>query len=499
MAWFFNKHKEPIIEKPPESDTAWTAPSQFSQVGNGKFLVFNKDILLYRKGQAVYDDMMRDDQVKAAYRLNIDTIVSRKYRFSYPEGNKKLAKIATFFEESLRLYFHGTIIELMDMVLSSKKTGFSITEMIFGAQQIDGKTYWILVDAKPKPFHTFRWIIDAFGNTKGLQQEQQGRYVELDPAKFLVHVTNPLADPVYGESDLRAAYLPYWSKKNIQRFWNIYLERIAGGFVTATIEGGLSDADLATLRNAITNITAQSAMILPKGVKLDVVMANPTDSFEKAIAVHDLAIARSLLVPNTLGLTPQQRVGAYAQSKTQQQMFFQTLIRQGDNLADVMNEQLFRPLAWWNFGVQEYPLMRFEPYTDDQKQALAAAWTSSVKDGSVLNTFKDEQRTRTLLDYDQRDKLPSDENPDKKAALAGRIIDQNAGKQGEKVEKDEKKRINGLISLHLSELGLKDATTKEEMAFSITRRIVEILEKPGISKGQTLIFLAKEIPSDILS
>ena len=407
--WFASKVKDkPVLPNPPTGEKAWASDSAFMLLGQ-RFEPWNPDILLRSKGADVYWKMLRDDQVKAAYSFIIGTIASRSWRFDVPdseaESAAQLEEIAQFFTYVMENTLRGTPQQMFKSVLSSKATGYSVSEMVFGPIAYDGQTRWGLRAVKLRPFHTFRWRVDAYGNVQELIQQQGSQATVLDPRKFIIHVTNPHIDPVFGESDLRAAYRPYWEKDNILKFWNIYLERLAGGLAIGTVTGTLASTEREALQNVLSNLSASTGILLPDGVALDVKLPPSTDAFSHAVADRNFAITRALLMPALLGLAPEQRTGARAQSETQQESFLQIMGMEGDQLADTLNEQVFRPLALWNFGVEEFPKLRFDVFTQAQKRAIVEAWLAAVAGGAVHNLEQDEVRTRDLLGYNP---LPGD-------------------------------------------------------------------------------------------
>ena len=393
-----------VQNKPPKGEIAWSGDSFFARAG-APFESYNRDELVWRKGPHIYDRMMRDDQVKAAFNFVLDTIASRSWRFELPDVEdselEKQKEIQKFLTWNMKKFLRGTIEQLFKNVLNSKKTGYSVNEMVFVATEFEGNLRWAVKAVKLKPFWTFTFRHDEFGNIIDLKQRQGvGDGTKLDPRKFILHITNPTMDPIFGESDLRSAYRAFWAKENILKFMNIYLERMAGGFIWAKVDGALSPKEKNDMRDILSRMSSSTGLMVPSTVDLNVEMPASTEAFENAISVYDLQIARSLLMPNLLGLTSPNRTGAFAQSKTQQEGFLIVMGLQGDDLADTMNEQLFRPLAFWNFGVDNFPRLVFDPFTEEQKRAVVTAWNEAVNKGTVTNLPQDEERTRELLCYD---------------------------------------------------------------------------------------------------
>ena len=433
----------PIPVAPQKGETAWSSDTFFGSRG-APFEAWNPDLLLRNKGAGIYWTMLRDDQVKAAYTFVVGTIVSRSWRFEVTGEDadaEKQQEIADYFSHVLNSVLRGTPQQLFKNVMSSKATGYSVVEMVFGPTEWQGRTMWALRAAKLKPFHTFRWRVDPFGNVIDLMQDQGSAQVALDPRKFLIHITNAHIDPVFGESELRAAYRPYWEKENILKFWDIYLERFAGGFATATVKGALASAEKTALQSTIRNLSSSTGILLPDGVEIEMNLPASTDAFEKAVNQRDMAITRALLMPALLGLAPEQATGARAQSETQRDAFLQIMGMEGDQLVDVLNEQLFRPLAEWNFGTTDIPKLKFDPFTEGQKRAAVEAWGVALEKGIVHNLEGDEGHVRDLLGFDP---LPNDFDWEAEAEKARELFmpaaKQEAVADPKEAEKEERSK-----------------------------------------------------------
>src|SRR3990167_3266223 len=215
---------EDVSAKPFKGETAWQS-ANFS--GARPFEPWNPDQLIAQKGASIYKEMRRDDQVKAALAFVLDTIVSRKWRFELPsvgdETYDTQSEIANFFSWNLNKVLNGSWTDAMRQVLDSKATGYSVNEMVFAPMEYNGAPRWCLRALKLKPFESFRFALDPFGNITNLFQERGSGRIALDPRKFVVFRSNPEMDATFGESDLRACYRWYWYKQNFAKYWAIYL------------------------------------------------------------------------------------------------------------------------------------------------------------------------------------------------------------------------------------------------------------------------------------
>ena len=398
LSKMFASVEESILEKPPKGEIAWQSTSFFGTV---PYEPWNPDELVAQKGARIYKEMRRDDQIKAALAFVLDTIVSRQWRFAVPAGDspdaETQAKIADFFTWNLNNVLRGSWTDAMRQVLDAKATGYSVNEMVFASSDYDGASRWCLRALKLRPYETFRFRIDEFGNIVDLYQLRAAEREILDPRKFIIFRANQEMDSTFGESDLRACYRWYWYKQTIAKQWAMYLEQAAGGLVVAKVATALQNNNLET---ALKNRSGQTSLTVPDGVDIEVHYPASTDAYERAIDHYNLSICRALLMPALLGLGPQQKFGSNAQSSTHGDFFLLAMQRQGDSLADALNEQLFKPLAMWNFGTETFPLFTFDPFTADQKQQVVNAWGIAVKRGIVHQYEGDENKVRNLLGFD---------------------------------------------------------------------------------------------------
>jgi SPP1 gp7 family putative phage head morphogenesis protein len=289
-------------------------------------------------------------------------------------------------------------------------TGFSICEKVFEPMAWNDKTMWGLLDIKLRPFDTFNggFTLDPYGNILSLKQGASASGVDIPLDKVVHFVHQPDIDRIYGESDLRAAYRPWWSKDIVIKFQNIHLERHASGFIWAQLAGNLTDRQKTDLEKVMKNISALMAAIMPAGVDLKSMNPMNTEAFDKAVAQYDKAISKSILVPNLLGLSEQGNVGSYSQSGTQMKAFFWILEQIAVRLAEALNEQLFRDLAFWNFGTEDFPPFTFAKMSEEQKELIIRLWNDLVGK-SVERTDIDEAHIRNMLGFPDKPEKEGEE------------------------------------------------------------------------------------------
>jgi len=386
-----------------QGELAWSEGLFFGRVPLERW---NPDDLITRHGYAIYRKMMTDDQVSALVSLKQSVITGRPWQIQTQDDSPAQVQCAAFFQSMLENQLTGTFQQTLRELLSSQVYGFSVLEKIFQPQEFNGQKLWAVQQLKLRPAESFTFQTDHHGNLTTLLQEQGGKRVELPRERFVLHVTRPEVHPQYGESDLRPCHRHWWAKSNILSFWNVYLERMAAGFVHGRVTGQMSPGEREELRQVMRNLNSQTSIITPGSVELQMVTAPSTDAFERAVAMRDKAMARALLVPNLLGFAEQGSTGSYSQSRTQLETFFLVMNGLADSIADTLNEQLLRDLAYWNFGLNDAPRFVFDPLSEGQRREFARAWSEVVGRGAVTNTPVDESRTRDLLGYPSLSKPP---------------------------------------------------------------------------------------------
>lgn len=381
-----------------------------SKLYNGNFPKYNPDELISRKGFKIYKQMMLDEQVKAVVRFKRDAITSRDIMFVMPEDDEAIIKPGTeahrrisIYESMVRQSF-GSFVDGMNYVLMAMYQGFSMTEKIIDTFEHGGKPYLGVKELVPKPFETFEFETDKYGQIERVIQKIDNEEQTIDLDRFVYYVQNPEMDRHYGQSDLREAYRSWYSKDVIIRMYNQFLERFAGGFVigkpgqgTALTKGS---PDYNAMLAALNGLQNQSAILLPHNIDMDIERPSTTDQYERAIEMHDLQIAKSLLIPNLLGITPQAaNAGGFAQANTQLEAFLWTLDADATRLEEAINEQIFQPLSAMNFADGAGPLMRFKAVSDTKKLEIVKTWKELVSSLAVEATDTDEHHLREMLDF----------------------------------------------------------------------------------------------------
>lgn len=387
------------------------------------FRRLNPDDLAGKKGLAIYARMRIDEQVKAAVTFKRDAIISRGWTFEFDEDSKlsdtEKAKRKRVVEQIVRR-MPGTFVDSLNQIATGREFGFSLTEKVYQPVEIDGAQYVGVKALLGRDPCTFNFYTDKYGSLVRCEQEAAAERIPIDLAKFVHYVHNPEFDHYFGRSDLREAYRSWYFKNEMIKFWGLYMEKMGGGLVVASItaESNIqpNSVQYRELTTALAQVKASASVLLPKGVTAQVVFPQSSDAFEKACTWHDLAIAKALLVPNLAGVSHTGQTGAYSQAQSQMESFAWTLAADAARMESCIDEQLFSDLAEQNWGDGEYPCFKFKPLSGEMLRWIIDTWCKLVTAGTVIPTDLDEARLREILEMPPRDdKTPPLVDPNEEA------------------------------------------------------------------------------------
>lgn len=410
----FFRGKAPKLEQPypaqrDDSIVSYDSSSVFSAFAGGER--YNPDDLVGQKGIGIYAKMLQDEQVKSVTEFKLNAILGRGWTFKYEDGSRlspdeQKKRISVF--NAICKKIRGSFLDAIDGVATGREYGYSVTEKVYGQIDYEGARFTGLNMLLTRDPGSFRFFTDDYGLlTKISQRTNAHADVTIDRAKIIHYVHKPKWDLIYGRSELRAAYRAWYLKDITLKLWALHLERFGSGIPVATRDPASNAqpnaGDMDAFKRVMADFKAHTSIILPPGYSAEVVFPTSTDQFQKALEYHDLAVAKSQLVPNLMGVSHTGQTGAYSQSQTQFEAFFWTTSTDGKRLAECLNEQLFRDLGDQNWGDGDYPYFCFKPLTLDNAIKLLAAFRDMIGAGLAQATEDDERFLRELLELPERD------------------------------------------------------------------------------------------------
>src|SRR6266850_2655555 len=417
----------------------------FPGKGNERYAQYNPSALVGQQGLRVFDDMRRDDQVKAALAFKKYTVISTGWTIQSPEGQPadwEPTRFARFVLENLDPDEIGSCTLDGDLyeILGALDYGYSVTEKIWAPIE-DGE--WAghigLRSLKTRAPHGILFSQDEFGNLApdGIVQVTNrlttgGR---LPRNKFVLFTYQSQFGNPYGTSDLEAAYFPWWIKHNASKWLAMLLEALGIPPIFGLYDPQrYTPAQIDELKKIFQNLQARTFGIIPKpggttaqggASTLDFwspeLAGQASRVFLPALEHLDQRISRAILMPSLIGLTNDTSQGSFARSRVHFDVFLLVVeaIRK-DLERIVMEQQIIRPLLDLNFpGLTEYPKWQLFPITDDIRLEILNRWKDLVAGKVVVPQEDDEPHIRQLVKFpEKRPGTPEATGPTAPAAPA---------------------------------------------------------------------------------
>ena len=385
------------------------------------FLVkrYNPDSLVGKKGLKVYQEMKTDDQVKAS--LTVKKFARLSTGWEIKPGDEtnpqsvEMAEFITYVFKKMKGTFETDLLN----ILTAIEYGYSISEKVYGVYETGkykGKIGLMKLGSR-EPFG-YDFKTDEHNNVTGIVFENLNSFGQgnvgstenpFPPEKFVIYSYNAEHSNPYGQSDLRSAYAAWWSKRLNIKWWNIFGERFGMPTVVAKYPAkakGLDKNAIVEIDKILANLQAKSGFRIPDSITFELLEATRQGktSYGEAIDKFDGMIARSILVPNLLGLQEQKGTGSYALGKKHFDVFLFVLEMMGKDLEEtVVGEQIIRPLIDMNFGEVDmdiYPRFIFGSLAEDETAARATV-LKQLADAGLVD--KREEWVRGYLNIPERD------------------------------------------------------------------------------------------------
>lgn len=341
---------------------------------------YNPDPLVRGNNYSIYDEMRDDDQVKVCLALKKDMVLNSGWTISCKDE-----EIKAFIESNLNGLGELDAIEngldesLRDF-LSAYDFGFSLGEIIYSSPKDSKSGKWELRAIKVRPPHSFIFRIDDKGTVLEIEQLGTRKVLKLKPEIFIHNSYQSDFGNPYGKSDLRAAHQAWKAKKFIFRMAMRYAERFAGATVIGRYKPSMSTAEISRLHATLRSIQDNTTLTLPEEAQVEFLQAakDSSDTYNKLLHMCNMWIARSLLIPDLLGVSGDQvSGGSLALGKEHFKIFLSTIANDRLVLQKRITSKIVRPLVKVNFG--DVPCeFQFKPIESGEEKEYLRLWVDAV-------------------------------------------------------------------------------------------------------------------------
>jgi SPP1 gp7 family putative phage head morphogenesis protein len=356
-------------------------------VADSYLMPYNSDEIWQKTGDyRIYEDMVQDDQVSICLQLKKDLILGSGYELMSEEDDQEdmIKELRVALDDS-----DSPFLESIEEILTAYDFGFSLTEKIFKTGE-DGKLQLGCLKTR----HPNSWLIfqDDKGNVSKYEQNTVKGKIDINPKALIHFVNNKRFQNPYGTSDLRSAYNAWFAKRQVIRYFAIFLEKAASPIPVGRYEKNAPPGTAASLLDILKKFQTKTAIAIPKEVEVEFLEAKSNgEAYSKAINIFNMFIGRSLFIPDLLGMSGSETSGgSYSMGKEQIGLFFMHINRRRSAIEQLINNHLIKPLVLFNYGfVENFPKFKFKPLDDGQATELAKTWLEAVK-GKVFTPNEEE-------------------------------------------------------------------------------------------------------------
>lgn len=368
------------------------------------------DIVMRRMDYSIYDkDMPNDDQISVCLELKKDLVLGSGFEFVC-EGDTELgeaakpalqapksgspeqaslgteqggADLAELIKKDLEVAFNEDpdldIDQSFEEMLVAYEIGFSLTEKVWKKREDGSMTIKSL-----KTRHPSTWLLhtDKHGNVEKYEQRTSDGPKAIKPTSLIHYINNSRYQNPYGKSDLRAAYDAWFIKREIIKYYAIFLEKAASPMPYAKYPANTPPEQITALFNVVKKFQTKTAMVVPKDVEIQFLESKSNgEAYVKAINIFNMFIGRALFIPDLLGFQGAETSGgSYSLGKDQMAVLFKHIHKRRTRFEKLINIHLVKPFVLYNYGdVDKYPKFRLKEISDERASEYAKLWIEAIK------------------------------------------------------------------------------------------------------------------------
>lgn len=332
-----------------------------------------------RKGRELLKEMRTNDPVISAIFFAIESALRQAtWRVKPASESEADTEVAKFVESCLH-DMSFTWSDTLSFIFGFLEQGFSIVEIVYkvrngkngepASRHDDGRIGWR--KWSPRPALTLmegsEWIIDDNGGIQGCRQvDPLGKQIVIPINKMLLFRTtvgdnnSPEGRPIH-----RSMYAAWWYSQNIMEIEGIGIERDLAGIPVvylgddASKTGPSSDYNMAL--ELVTNLRndEQAGVVIPKakmgngasegnGILLELLASSGRRAYDTSAIIERYDKRKALAVLAQFIMLGMERVGSYALSKSQGDLFVISATSLLNSIADVINQYAIKRLIDYN-------------------------------------------------------------------------------------------------------------------------------------------------------
>ena len=298
----------------------------------------------------------------------------------FKSDNPRDKEIAEFVKDQISSLenFEEIQIDLLDAI----GKGFAVSEIIWGYDE----GHVVIEDILSR--HQKRFFWDSIDDSFKVRTQEHPEGILLPENKFILHKYKARSGHPSRAGILRVVAWMYLFKNYDVKDWVSFAEVFGLPLRLGTYQPGASEADKAALMQALIQIGADAAGMIPEGTKIEFITTEKTgstDLYDRLARYCDEQMSKAILGQT---LTSDSGGGSYAQSKTHNEVRHDLTVADCKALASTIRRFLIRPLVMYNFGEDKrIPYLRYDcEEAGDLKQDAEILGTLIEKTGLKIPT-----------------------------------------------------------------------------------------------------------------
>ncbi|SFM68058.1 DUF935 domain-containing protein [Thermodesulforhabdus norvegica] len=332
----------------------------------------------------LFDDMEeRDVHIFSEMSTRRRAITGLKYEILPADDSKQALKIAEFVSAVLHSLqdrqndiAECTSVPALVFALSDAiGKGLSCTEIIW---DISGGQY-VPASIVHRPLQFFQFHPKRPSELRLRDGSYEGE--ELISGKWMIHFHPSRSGSPYRAPLYRVLAWLFVFRNYTLRAWVQFIESFGIPIRIGRYPLGSSEADQKLLLQAVSNIAADAAVILPEGMDVDIInvarsaAGNPQMAFQEW---SEKQISKAILGTYMTGETG----GSYAKAQVLNEVRLDILESDASLIEATINNQLIRPIVQLNFGPDApVPYLQFEIPRPDEREKDVKVLETLVKSG----------------------------------------------------------------------------------------------------------------------
>lgn len=220
---------------------------------------------------------------------------------------------------------------------------------------------------------TVTFLVDDHGKFKGFRQVTNigGRSINtvIKPENAWYFSAKEEENPYYGISYFESAFQHYQAKRKLYYIGELAAQLAAVPGRVGTIPLSASPRQIDEFKRSLANFAFNTAMVIPPNFEVDTINSNSGFKFTELIDHHNTMMAGSILAKF---IQQDDRAVLIDNGKgdASADLFIQLLEAITAEISDSWTNKLMPQFIDINFGSGKYPVHRFAPLTDENKEAI---------------------------------------------------------------------------------------------------------------------------------